>query len=335
MRRSVAPVLAVVLLRAAPALATEPLDLDLARLGAPSATVWSCLEAGGTTCPASPSPAARQAALDARQRFALLSSEMALALTNTLLEPASTTGMSGFDVSAEAGYAQVHADVIGQPNTIPGAAPATYWPTHTLTPHELFVPSVHVRKALPFSFEVGGRILYLSQSSYFGAQIEGRWALAESMVGLKVPDVAVRVARTQLYGQRDWRLGATDVDLVVSKRFGVNGVTSFTPYAGARFTFLDASTVVMDFNPARATAPPGTPPPLPQQSTEAAFPTLHATFYRTTVGVRMTSYLVSMAGEVTYGVGGTFGTNSPSATEYPKFKVRSSLGGAFRFGFEF
>jgi hypothetical protein len=329
----VAPALAVIVLRAAPALAAEPLDLDLTRLGAPSAGVWSCLEAyraGSTTCP-SPDTSAIQASLDARHRFALLSSEMALALTNTLLEPASTTGMSGFDVSAEAGYAQVHADVIGQTGV--GTGPTTYWPTHTLTPHELFVPSVHVRKALPFSFELGGRILYLSQSSYFGAQIEGRWALAESMttVGLKLPDVAVRAARTQLYGQRDWRLGATEVDLVVSKRFGVNGVTSFTPYAGARFTFLDASTAVMDFGPAR---PPGTPP---QQAdtTQAAFPSLHATFYRTTVGVRMTSYLVSMAGEVTYGAGGTFGTGSPSPDEYPKYKVKSSLGGAFRFGFEF
>jgi hypothetical protein len=334
MRRSWAPVLAVILLRAAPALAAEPLDLDLARLGAPSADVWKnlgCYATGVYPCtvPQAYLDGAQQASLDARQRFALLSSEMALALTNTLLEPASTTGMSGFDVSAEAGYAQVHTDVIGR-SAIPGAAdPAKYWPTHTMTPHELFVPSVHVRKALPFSFEVGGRILYLSQSSYFAAQIEGRWALNEGMAG--IPDLAVRVARTQLYGQRDWRLGATDVDLVVSKRFGVNGVTSFTPYAGARFTFLDASTAVMDFGPAR---PAGTPPEQ-AENTQAAFPTLNAIFYRTTVGIRMTSYLVSMAGEVTYGAGGTFGKDSPAADQYPKYKVRSSLGGAFRFGFEF
>ena len=116
-----------------------------------------------------------------------------------------------------------------------------------------------MRKALPFSLELGGRMIYLSQSSYFGAQIEGKWALNEGFHVL--PDLAVRVAHTQLFGQRDWNLGATDLDLMISKRFGVNGVTSFTPYLAARFTYVGASSETMDFGPARAGGATVTDPP--------------------------------------------------------------------------
>ena len=333
MRRSWALAIAVLLLRAVPALAAEPLDLDLAKLGAPSPDVWKNLGCYGTqTYPCTVPPAyaagALQASLDARRRFALLSTEMALALSSAYLEPASTTGMSGFDVAAEASLAQVHVDKIGGSSGIPGDVAETYWPTHTMLPHELFVPSVHVRKALPFSFEVGGRIIYLSQSSYVAGQLEARWALNE--VGA-IPDVAIRAARTQLFGQKDWSLGATEVDVIASKRFGVTGVISLTPYGAARFTFVDASTALMDFGPYR---PAGTPPE-EAGKTQAAFPRLNAMVYRTTLGVRLTSYAVSMSGEVTYGAGGTYGKDQPSDTEYPKYTLKSSLGGAFKFGFEF
>jgi hypothetical protein len=319
MSRLLAPAVAAALL-AAPALAlgTEPLDLDLARLGAPDPAVWRTLGASATD--------AQALASEAKARFGLLSSEMALALSSAVMQPASTTGHSGFEFGLEAAYVGVHPRSLGTTTQGAWSPPTDDWPTHRMTPHELFLPAFHVRKALPFSLELGGRMIYLSQSSYFAAQIEGKWALNEGSDLL--PDLAVRFAWTELFGQRDWNLGVGDVDLMVSKRWGVNAVTSFTPYAAARFSFVRASTDVIQFAPAAT--------PTAAMTTSAAFPALGAGYYRTTVGLRMTAYAVSMAAEATYFGGSRYdGKAAPSASQYPSFRVPAGWGGAWNFGFEF
>jgi hypothetical protein len=323
MRRPLASALAAATLLAAPAFAgaAEPLDLELSRLGAPDPAVWVALGATASD--------AEVLARDAKARFGLLSSELALALSSAVLQPASTTGHSGFDFAFEVAQMQVHPKSFSSATTgtPPGwTAPENNWPTHAMTPHELSMAGFHVRKALPFSFEVGGRLLYLSQSSYFAGQLEGKWALNEGFETL--PDLAIRFAWTELFGQRDYNLGTGDLDVMVSKRWGVNAVTSFTPYLVARFTFLNASTDPIVYKAAVATSP--------DPAVAAGFPTLRQTFYRTTGGVRMTAYAVSMALEGTWMVGATHdGKGAPTANEYPTFDVPSSLGFAFRFGFEF
>ncbi len=341
MRRLLAPVLAAALAALPTPGRAEPLDLDLAQLGAPDPAVWEAIirRTRGLAADAPLSPDelafAASAASAAKQRFALLSSEMALALSSAILQPAATTGHSGFEFSLETAYVGVHpttvsngtvpASVAGQPGFV---AARDNWPA-SMKPSDLTVPAFHVRKALPFSFELGGRVIYLSQSSYFAGQVEAKWALNEGFE--YVPDVALRGAWTQLFGQRDWSLGTGDVDLMVSRRWGVNGVTSFTPYAALRFTFVNASTDVMDFWPVEGAAPS-----VAGTQTQAAFPTLHAAYYRTTAGLRFTAYAVSLAGEVTYFGGSTqHGKDNPSAGEYPDFKVASSWGGAFHLGFQF
>lgn len=319
MRRSLATLAAVIALASAPARAAEPLDLDLTRLGAPTAAVW---ESFGV-----PEADAAILAGDARVRFARLTSDLALAFSAPLTQPGSTTGYSGFAWGVEATYAQVHHGVVG--TGAGGFTPTDYWVTRELKPNELFIPAIHVRKALPFSVELGGRFMYLSQSSYYGAQIEAKVALLEGFQYL--PDVAVRGAYTMVLGQRDLRLHTTEFGAIVSQRFGVNAVTSFTPYLAARFTIMGASTDVMAFRPEETTAggTPSTPADLLAAS--AAFPTLSGLFYRTTAGVRMTSFATFLNAEVSYYGGGAFGAKD----DYPAYWVPVSVTGAFKFGFEF
>jgi hypothetical protein len=199
------------------------------------------------------------------------------------------------------------------------------WPTRS-TPGQLFLPSVHVRKALPFSFELGGRMIYLSQSSYYAAQGEAKWALNEGFAN--IPDFAVRAAYTRLFGQKDWNIGTTDLDVMVSKRWGLSGgVTSLTPYLVGRFTFVSASSGQIDFAPNRS---PPTTDPVDLRSTQASFPRYSATIYRTTLGVRFTAYAVSLGLEGTY-----FGGASPKSSGYDDVKVASSFSGAAKLGWEF
>jgi hypothetical protein len=326
---------AVLTLRA-PAARGEPLDLDLSRLGAPDQNVWDVIEVrSGVTLGGTP----EQLAAEAKQRFAILSSELALALSGPILAPASTTGHAGFDVALEGAYAPVHGDPVG---VAPGAGFSNQpWTAGVTAPSSVTTTGLHVRKAFPFSFEIGGRLTYLNQSSYYAAQGEAKWALNEGFQ--YVPDFAVRIAYTRLFNQPDWNLGATDVDLMISKRWGVNAVTSFTPYLAARFTYVNASSEPMNFwtpDPAPTTTTPPPPSAAPAEMTAAVarFPNLNVGYYRTTLGVRMTAGVVSLALEGTY-FGGKKYSGGDAATlaagEYGDFEVQSSFAAAAKLGWEF
>lgn len=341
MRRSLALLAAVIALAAAPAGAGEPFDFDLTLLGPPAPGIWlagdGCLTPTSDTCTSAQRDDAALLAGESRVRFARLATDLALSFTSSLLQPASTTGHSGFHFDLEGSYTGVNHGLLGAttyPTTGTATFPRDYWPTRGVRPHELFMPSFHVRKSLPFSLELGGRFTYLSQSTYFAAQLEGKWALLEGFYVL--PDVALRAAYTKVLGQRDLDLATTEVALMTSKRFGVNAVVSLTPYLALRFTRLNASTKVLNFRPdtlADGTPNPGTRDEVAASS--AAFPNVASTLYRTTLGVRMTSFAVSMAAEATYFAGSTQGKKSPGAADYPEYKVPASLAGAFKFGFEF
>jgi len=319
--RRLAPVLAVaVLVLCAGTARAEPLDVDLSRMGAPDPAVWSALGQDATS--------AETFARGAKERFAVLSSEVALALSAPLLSPGSTTGYAGFDVGLEGSYSPVHSDPRGAA-PLAGYA-ATPWPSRE-QPDALTTTGVHVRKALPFSFELGGRLVYLNKSSYMAAQGEAKWALNEGSDTL--PDFAVRVAHTRLFGQQDWSLGATDLDFTISKRWGVNGVTSFTPYVAARFTFVSASSDRIDFGGLDDTAAPDA-----RLATTASFPHLRVGLYRTTLGLRMTASVVSLAAEVTYFGGKSYSGEDGAvlaAGDYGDFSVPSSFAGAAKLGWEF
>jgi hypothetical protein len=300
MRRPLALLATALSLAALPARAGEPLDLELSGLGAPRASFYA-------------SNGAAQAA-DARVRFARLATDLALGLSSSLLEPASTTGADGWDVAFEAA------------NT-PVSTSSSPWPTRGTQPTSLVTPSVHLRKAFPYSVELGGRLVYLSRSQLYASQLSLKWAFLEGFA--RLPDVAVRAAYTRMDGQRDLALATTEVDLLVSHRFGVNAIVSLTPYLGLRYAKMRAATRALQWK-----AYDGTTPSVADSS--AAFPTLDTGLFRTTLGGRMTAYALSLAAELTY-FGGVTGGGSSSTDEnaYPRHKVPSSLAAALRLGFEF
>jgi hypothetical protein len=121
---------------------------------------------------------------------------------------------------------------------------------------------------------------------------------------------------------------------MVSKRWGVSGVTSFTPYLAARYSFVNASSDMIQFQSVFP-QPPGADPAA-QNAAVAGFPTLNVGLYRTTLGVRMTASSVSMAFEGTYFGGKSYsGSDNPGRDDYPDFKVASALGCALKLGWEF
>jgi len=329
MARTQALAAAVALVLAPAAARGEPLDLSFARLGAPSASVWAALDARDASVTLAAGEAEALAA-EAKQRFAILSIETALALSAPVLQPASTTGVAGWDVSFEGAYVAVHPDRVGQTSFGTSFGPRGPWQTRGAAPTGLLATGLHVRKALPWSVELGGRLTYLAESNYGAAQVEGKWALVEGFSAW--PDVALRGAYTTVVGHRHWDLSTLEADLLVSKRFGLDAVTSLTPYVAARWNQVRASTEVLDFGP----TPAADPTPAQLAESQAAFPSLRAALWRVTLGARFAASTFSAGVEGTWLPGTTVaGESAPDAGEYPDVPVAGSFGAALRLGWEF
>jgi hypothetical protein len=318
MRRTLA--LAIALLPAL-AVSREPLDIDLGQLGAPDAAVWTYAAPG--------SPAA-QLADDANARFRILASELTLAMTASLLTPGSTTGHSGFDIALEGTRAETSGATVGTAVYSGGSfsTPTDAWPTRADAPSTVLVSAVRIRKALPFSFELGARFKYMGRTSLFAGQLETKWAFFEG--DRVLPDFALRIAFTRMVGVRALNLSASEFDFIASKRFGVMGVVSLTPYAALRFAYMRASSDPVSFFPELAkvegvSGATSADVQADQLARTAAFDTVSAFFFRPTVGVRMTTYALSLALEATrYG-----------GKEFDDYKLEPTWATALRLGFEF
>jgi hypothetical protein len=170
------------------------------------------------------------------------------ALTSANLMPPETLGHSGFNVNLEL-------SVISLPD-------ATI-PTEGDQPGSVLMPAFHVRKGLPFSLEVGGRVGWVERSRMLAATGEVKWAINEGFslggrqTGLEtlisvLPDIGVRGHVTRLMGVRDFNLTAAGVDVGAGKQFALGGMVTLTPYGGLDFTFVGADSSTIDFDPNRS-----------------------------------------------------------------------------------
>jgi hypothetical protein len=345
MRRTLALCAAAALARAAPA-AADPMDLNLEGLGAPAASVWTNIAA---RCSAAPNPTcqplapgqAEQLAFQSTQRYRLLVLQLGLGLTSFLLDDATTGGLAGFAMSLEGGATAIRHPMDKAALPAPFGPPLSVWPVRGEDPSRLWVGSFHVQKSLPFSFLVGGRLIYVNQSQMAAAQVELKWAVQESYVPLWLPDFAFRGAFTRLFGQRDLELNVIDLDAVASKRFAVAGTVRLAPYAMLRFSAVGAKTSPIDFGPTSAACPAATPtcfpdgrPPGTAIATTVPFPDMkfgdHG-ILRWAVGTKLNYAALAAVVEITYQPGKTFGPRDQLASVL----LPDAIGAAFRAGFDF
>jgi hypothetical protein len=108
---------------------------------------------------------------------------------------------------------------------------------------------VHIRKGLPFSFELGSRIGWVEKSRMATLTGEVKWALNEGFTYL--PDVGVRASVTRLINGREFDLTTGGVDLGVGKQFAIGGMITMTPYVGWNLVWVGANSTSVDFRPER------------------------------------------------------------------------------------
>jgi len=333
MHRSRAFCAAAAVLCAAPAAAVQPLDVNLAALGAPSAPIWSTLyqRANPTGAPLDGATAGALAS-QSIQRYRTLMLQLGLGITSFALEPPTTGGRLGLEVALEGAWAQVKHDDSGT-LAPPVGPPVATWPVRGPDPSALRLAAFHVRKPLPWSFEVGARVIYPDQTELAAAQGELRWAVNESWGPL--PDFAFRVAYTRLFGQRDLELQVLDVDATVGKKLAVGGSMRITPWASARVSALAARTSPIDFGPASACGAagcfPDTRPPDLALATVAPFPDLKFRDHRVlrwALGAQLEAAAFSAAAEGSWSDVKSFGPREGLAPT----KLPRSLGLALRAG---
>ncbi len=184
-----------------------------------------------------PNPAGLTYAPGANNKFRAFIRQMGAAITSTSLMPAETLGASGFMIGAELSVL-----------TFGNAALPT---TRAYTP-PLLLPSLHLRKGLPFSFELGARTGWIQKSRMWLMTGELRWALSEGFV--YVPDVSVRAHVSKLMNSRNFDLVAGGIDVSIGKQFALAGMITLTPYAGWNIVFSGAGTSTVDFRASRGLA---------------------------------------------------------------------------------
>ena len=186
----------------------------------------------------------------AAKRYRALSSELALALAPRPLAPAETLGMSGFEFSLVNTLADISANQPywqGQPGepVLEGAlanhggrsVPSVFW-----------IPSVHLRKGLPMSTEIGINGSYLAYSDMFFMGAEAKVALHESYFRY-APALTFRTAFGRLFGSSDLDMFTFEADGITSLAFGVGGMAQLTPYLGYGVMFAHVNSQVIDETP--------------------------------------------------------------------------------------
>lgn len=172
---------------------------------------------------------------EANGNFRAFARTFAAVMTSANLMPPETLGHAGFALNAEL-------SVVSLPSSV-------LLPTERAQTGSLLLPSVHVRKGLPFSLELGARVGWIDRSSMFATTGELKWAANEGFTWL--PDIGVRLHVTRLMGNKDFDLTATGLDLGVGKQFPLGGMVTLTPYGGIDFTGVMASTDTLDFDQSR------------------------------------------------------------------------------------
>lgn len=177
----------------------------------------------------------------ANASFRAFARRLGAAITSVNLSPPETLGHSAFAISAELSVVDLQ-----------GATAVNQFPTQREVSGPVLLPSIHIRKGLPWSFELGVRAAWFEKSRMGTGTVELKWAINEGFTYL--PDICVRGHVTKILNSRDFDVTAGGLDLGIGKQFAIGGMVTLTPYVGWNLVFVGASTGNVDFNPTRSLA---------------------------------------------------------------------------------
>lgn len=228
----------------------NPMDLTLSRLYRDNASCDAALH--GDPDPITGRVMPDNVACADQVAFRELSKEFGLVIAPALLAPAETLGYAGFYLGLEGWLTVLNA----------GDSPGNVWVrgTEDQNPDDvLFVSALHVRKGLPWSFELGTSVSYVASTEQVLLGADIRWALLEGYrEGWQgyFPDIAVRGAVNRLMGDDELDMTVWSIDTSISHPFAISGVATITPFFGYQFIQVIAdNSLVLNGGPASAVNP--------------------------------------------------------------------------------
>lgn len=177
--------------------------------------------------------------------FRSLMHELAVVMTPPPLQPAETTGQSGFDfgldyaahdISEGAGYWRD-----GTKGRLENRQTVPFLQTLGLRGRKGFPLPI------PLSSEVDLGLQWIADSSLFSLGGNVRVALNEGFRWL--PDLAVAAGANQLLGADDVNLTTVTLGGSISKAFAISGSFSLTPFGGYQALLMNGTTRVLDPDP--------------------------------------------------------------------------------------
>lgn len=191
-----------------------------------------------TSDPANPTPR--------NDDFRSLVREMGLIFTPSPLQPAETTGISGFDFAFEYAFHPVNIQ-------------QAYWQDALENPGERLPMTLGARARKGFvlpiplasEVEMGAQWLIESQMLNLGANV--RLALNEGWTGdhwwIFIPDIAIQAGVNRVVGSDDLDLITATGGASISKGFGLFGQVNLCPFLSYQAIFVNGSTRLVDANP--------------------------------------------------------------------------------------
>ena len=172
------------------------------------------------------------------EAFKLLTKEYALALSPTLMAPAETMGINGFQFNVQFASTTINSD-------------RGYWTTgieDENPPPTLVATRIGIRKGLPGSIEIGMDTSYLFFSELWMFGVMAKWAPHEGMDAVPI-DFALRGSFNRLIGSSELVMSTAGLDVVLSKSFGLAGVVNFSPYIAYSPLWIFSRSNVIDSTP--------------------------------------------------------------------------------------
>lgn len=174
--------------------------------------------------------------------FRAFAGQLGEVMTIKGLAPADTPGVAGFvfQVDRSVHDFDIKTDGAGNPWVL---AHKTGKPESSLG-----TTQIHVRKGLPFSFEVGTALTLLDDSDLMAVGVEGKFALHEDIFW-PLPDLAIHGGVNTILGSADLVLTNLQIDALTSLPIGINSVTNFTPFGGYGVVIPFSASRLIDTTP--------------------------------------------------------------------------------------
>ncbi len=193
------------------------------------------------------------------QLWANLVNELGGAIAPSLAAPAMTLGYAGVFVGYEISVTNLnrHAEywtrgTMGSSTSNVGVGTSAQ---RDRGDANSFVSRLHVRKGLPFGFELGTQVSHFHSSTIWAIGLDLRWSLFEGyhrgILGY-LPDFAVRGAVNTMVGQSQMNLTVVSLDAAISKRFTLGGQVRLSPFVGGQALMIFGDSGVIDFTPNRS-----------------------------------------------------------------------------------